>query len=114
MVEIQRNFSKNRNIIIEGRDIGSVVFPKAEFKFFLIADIKIRAERRFKEIKKTESIDLMELTSNLEERDKIDSSRNISPLIKTKDAIEINTTFLTVHEQVDKIYNIITNREQLK
>ena len=114
MVETQRNFSKNRNIIVEGRDIGSVVFPKAEFKFFLSADIKVRAERRFKEIKKDESINLMELASNLKERDKIDSSRNISPLIKTKDAIEINTTFLTINEQVDKIYNIITNMEQLK
>jgi len=109
MVIIQRSFSKEKNIVIEGRDIGSYVFPNAEFKFFLVANILERAKRRLKEIKSKRSIDLSELISNLEERDKIDSTRKISPLLKSDDAIEINTTSLTIKEQVDKIYNIINN-----
>ena len=109
MVIIQRSFSKEKDIVIEGRDIGSYVFPNAEFKFFLVANILERAKRRLKEIKSKRSIDLSELISNLEERDKIDSTRKISPLLKSDDAIEINTTSLTIKEQVDKIYNIINN-----
>ena len=109
MVIIQRSFSKEKNIVVEGRDIGSYVFPNAEFKFFLVANILERAKRRLKEIKSKRSIDLSELISNLEERDKIDSTRKISPLLKSDDAIEINTTSLTIKEQVDKIYNIINN-----
>lgn len=107
MVEIQRKFSENRNVVIEGRDIGSYVFPNAEFKFFLIADLFERAKRRFKEIKDDSSITVNSLLENLKKRDEIDSNRSISPLIKAQDAIEIDTTSLTIDEQVKKIYNII-------
>ena len=107
MVEIQRKFSENRNIVIEGRDIGSYVFPNAEFKFFLIADLFERAKRRFKEIRDDSSITVNSLLENLKKRDEIDSNRSISPLIKAQDAIEIDTTSLTIDEQVKKIYNII-------
>ena len=107
MVEIQRKFSENRNIVIEGRDIGSYVFPNAEFKFFLIADLFERAKRQFKEIKDDSSITVNSLLENLKKRDEIDSNRSISPLIKAQDAIEIDTTSLTIDEQVKKIYNII-------
>ena len=107
MVEIQRTFSKNRNIVIEGRDIGSYVFPNAEFKFFLVADVFERAKRRLKEIKDDSSITIDSLVEKLNKRDAIDSNRSISPLLKVKDAIEIDTTSLTVDEQVNKIYKII-------
>ena len=106
MVEIQREFSKNRDIVIEGRDIGSYVFPDAEFKFFLVADLFERAKRRLKEIKDS-SITISDLVEKLKKRDEIDSNRAISPLIKTQDAIEIDTTSLTIDEQIKKIYNVI-------
>ena len=109
MVEIQRNFSKNKDIVIEGRDIGSHVFPGAKFKFFLVADISARAKRRLNEMPDDSSITISDLVLKLTQRDKIDSNRNISPLIKTDDALKIDTTSLTIKEQVDKLYNIITD-----
>ena len=111
MVKIQRSFSKNKNIVVEGRDIGSYVFPEADFKFFLVADILARAKRRLNEISDDSLVDIDSLISELSKRDKIDSNRTISPLIKTDDALEIDTTSLTVKEQVDKLYNIITNKK---
>ena len=109
MVKIQRLFSYNRNIVVEGRDIGSYVFPNAEFKFFLVANISERAKRRLKEMKDNSSITVSNLVKKLDERDRVDSNRLISPLIKAADAVEIDTTSLTVNEQVSKIYNIIKN-----
>lgn len=109
MVKIQRLFSYNRNIVVEGRDIGSYVFPNAEFKFFLIANIAERAKRRLKEMNDDSSITVSNLVKKLEERDRIDSNRSISPLIKANDAVEIDTTSLTINEQVNKLYNIIKN-----
>tara|TARA_B100000029_G_scaffold303610_1_gene296382 strand:+ start:734 stop:1387 length:654 start_codon:yes stop_codon:yes gene_type:complete len=107
MVSIQRDFANNQNIVVEGRDIGSNVFPNADFKFFLIADVMERAKRRLKEQKYQDSITLLELAKKIEIRDRIDSSRSISPLIKADDAIEIDTTVLTINEQVKNIYDII-------
>ena len=107
MVILQRNFSSNKNVVVEGRDIGSNVFPNAEFKFFLIADVIERAKRRLNDKQYKKSLTLSELVKKIEKRDKIDSNRSISPLIKVNDAIEIDTTSLTVEEQVTKIYDII-------
>ena len=107
MVILQRNFSSNKNVVVEGRDIGSNVFPNADFKFFLIADVIERAKRRFNDKQYENSLTLSELVKKIEKRDKIDSNRLISPLIKVNDAIEIDTTSLTVEEQVTKIYDII-------
>ena len=107
MVILQRNFSSNKNIVVEGRDIGSNVFPNADFKFFLIADVIERAKRRLNDKQYEQSLTLSELVKKIEKRDKIDSNRLISPLIKVNDAIEIDTTSLTVKEQVTKIYDII-------
>ena len=107
MVILQRNFSSNKNVVVEGRDIGSNVFPNAEFKFFLIADVIERAKRRLNDKQYKKSLTLSELVKKIEKRDKIDSNRLISPLIKVNDAIEIDTTSLTVEEQVTKIYDII-------
>ena len=107
MVILQRAFSKNKNIVVEGRDIGSNVFPNADFKFFLIADVMERAKRRFNDQGYKKKLTISELVEKIKKRDKIDSTRLISPLIKVDDAIEINTTSLTIEEQVTKIYDII-------
>ena len=108
MVEIQRNFSNKKDIVVEGRDIGSHVFPDADYKFFIKADILVRAERRFNEMSES-SISIPELATQLEQRDMLDSNRAISPLVKANDALVIDTTSLTIDEQVNKLYNIITN-----
>ena len=109
MVKLQRNFSTNKNIVIEGRDIGSHVFPNAEFKFYVDANIKVRAARRIKDVSNSSKISLGEMCEQLLKRDKIDSSRDISPLIKPEDAIVVDTTFLSIEEQVIELFNIITN-----
>ena len=108
MVELQRIFSSNKDIVIEGRDIGSHVFPDADYKFFIEADIKVRASRRLKD-SSTNAKSIDEMCKLLLERDKIDSNRSISPLIQPNDAIIIDTTLLTIEEQVIKLFNIITN-----
>ena len=108
MVEIQRNFSNKKDIVVEGRDIGSHVFPNADYKFFIKADILVRAKRRFNEMSES-SISIPELAAQLEQRDMLDSNRTISPLVKANDALVIDTTSLTIEEQVNKLYNIITN-----
>tara|TARA_B100001142_G_C14339357_1_gene657172 strand:- start:2787 stop:3434 length:648 start_codon:yes stop_codon:yes gene_type:complete len=107
MVILQRNLSNNKNIVVEGRDIGSNVFPNADFKFFLVANVMERAKRRFNDQNYEKKLTISELVERIKKRDKIDSSRLISPLIKVDDAIEINTTSLTIEEQVTKIYDII-------
>ena len=107
MVILQRSFSNNKNIVVEGRDIGSNVFPNADFKFFLIADVMERAKRRFNDQGYENKLTISELVEKIKKRDRIDSNRLISPLIKVDDAIEINTTSLTIEEQVTKIYDII-------
>ena len=107
MIILQRNFSNNKNVVVEGRDIGSNVFPDGDFKFFLIADVMERAKRRFNDNQYETSITISELVRKIKKRDEIDSSRLISPLIKVDDAIEVDTTSLTIEEQVTKIYDII-------
>ena len=109
MVDIQRNFSKNKDIVVEGRDIGTHVFPNAEYKFFIEADIRVRVNRRYNEMPDKSNISLSELENQIKNRDLLDSKRAISPLIKSNDAIVIDTTKLTIDEQVKKIYNLITN-----
>jgi len=109
MVELQRDFSINKNIVIEGRDIGSHVFPSAEFKFYVDANIKVRAARRMKDTFNNAKISLDEMCEQILKRDKIDSNRDISPLIKPEDAVVVDTTFLSIEEQVIKLFNIITN-----
>ena len=108
MVEIQRSIAKGKDCVLEGRDIGTVVFPNADFKFFLTADILVRAKRRLKDLEKIgEESTLNDLMSDIEKRDVYDSSRDVSPLVQAKDAIAINTSNLTINEQVEKIIQII-------
>ena len=108
MVEIQRNIGKKTDCVVEGRDIGTVVFPDAELKIFMVADIKMRAERRLKELlEMDEKSSLQEVIWDLKRRDEKDSSRAHSPLQKANEAIEIDTSMLTIDQQVEKIINLV-------
>ena len=112
MVYYQREMSLNKNVVLEGRDIGSVVFPNADFKFFLVADLHVRANRRKKQMELNgESVSLDLIFNSLKERDEKDSMRSHSPLIKTKDAIELDTTHLTIEDQINFIIKIVNNNQ---
>ena len=107
MVDLQRKFSESKNVILDGRDIGTVVFPSADVKIFLVADAKERANRRYKElVKKGENIKIEEIYENILKRDEIDSTRKESPLKKAKDAIEVDTTSKNIEEVKNEILNI--------
>ncbi|HQW43096.1 MAG TPA: (d)CMP kinase [Chitinophagaceae bacterium] len=99
----QQLMGKKKGIVMDGRDIGTVVFPKAELKIFMTADNAIRVQRRFKELyEKNPNVTIEEVKDNLEMRDYIDSHREVSPLRKAKDAIELDNTNLTEKEQFSK------------
>ena len=107
MVQQQTEMGKDKGIVMEGRDIGTVVFPHAELKIFLTADLEVRAKRRFLElIKKGQAVDFEAVRKNLVERDQIDSTRAVSPLKIAEDAIVINNTHLTEEEQLDIAFNL--------
>jgi len=105
LVEKQREMgAKGNGVVMEGRDIGTVVFPNADVKIFLTASLDIRANRRTKEYNENGSKVLIDdVKNNLSSRDKIDSSRNDSPLTKASDAVEVDTTNVTIDEQVNLI-----------
>ncbi len=108
MVQLQREMGKEGGVIMDGRDIGTVVFPFADYKFFMIADVKTRALRRWKEAnEKGEKLLLEDIEKELIWRDKNDSTRKISPLKKAEDAIEIDTSGMSIEEQTKFIYKII-------
>lgn len=108
LVEQQQEMGKNTNLIMDGRDIGTVVFPDADLKIFMTANAKIRAERRLEELKQSgENVNYKEVLKNIEERDYIDSNREDSPLIKATDAIEIDNSYLTKEEQFNQILELI-------
>jgi len=108
MVAIQRVIAEGSDCVLEGRDIGTVVFPNADYKFFMVADLEIRAKRRLVDLEKIgECSSLSELKSDIKNRDRIDSSRDISPLVRAEDAIIIDTGKLTIDEQIEKIVEII-------
>lgn len=97
----QQKLGKKKGIVMDGRDIGTVVFPHAELKIFMTADNAIRVERRFKELyEKNPNVTIEEVKNNLEMRDYIDSNREVSPLRKADDAIELDNTNLTPEEQL--------------
>ena len=104
MVEIQRRISEDKSIVIDGRDIGTVVFPDADYKFFITASIEERAKRRFEELQsKNKSVNLESVMEEIRDRDYLDSTRELSPLKKANDAILIDTTHLDIDEQVNLI-----------
>ncbi len=111
MVTQQHKLGKDKGIVMDGRDIGTVVFPEAELKLFLTADIQVRAWRRQQELlEKGSLIDLDSIITNITERDRIDSSRKESPLLKADDALEIDTTHITIDEQVDEVVRLAVSR----
>lgn len=110
MVDLQRAFSKAKNVILDGRDIGTVVFPNADLKVFLVADTRERANRRYKELtEKGENVSLEEIYQNILMRDKIDSTREEAPLKKAEDAIEVDTTSKSIDEVKEEILNLYKN-----
>jgi|YNPMSStandDraft_1061717.scaffolds.fasta_scaffold20639_2 cytidylate kinase len=113
LVAMQQKFGENNSLVAEGRDTGTVVFPNADFKFFMKATEEERAKRRFKELQsKGYEPEFEDILKSIKERDKIDSEREISPLKKADDAIEIDTTFLSFEDQVEKILNLINESLQ--
>lgn len=109
LVKQQQKLSKNKGVVMDGRDIGTVVLPRAKVKFYITANVEIRAQRRYDEMQKNGFTDVSyeEIKRNIEERDFLDSHRNVSPLMKANDAIHIDTSNLTHEEQLDRVYSEI-------
>ena len=111
LVELQRAMAKDVSIVMDGRDIGTYVLPNADVKIFQIADVKERAKRRYLEnIEKGIECTLEAVEKDLERRDYIDSHRDFAPLSKAKDAIEVDTSFLTIEESIKTIVKIIKEK----
>ena len=110
LVRVQRNIAKNQDCVVEGRDIGTIVFPDAKFKFFLVADDFVRARRRQLDlIAIGEEKSIAVLVEEIRQRDFLDSERSNSPLLKADDAIEIDTSKMTFDEQVAFMVNRVKN-----
>ena len=111
LVEKQREMAKEGGVIMDGRDIGSVVFPHAEVKFFMTASPEVRAQRRYKElIEKGEQVTYEEVEANVRKRDYIDEHRETSPLVRTSDAVLIDNGDMTVEEEVEEMLKIIRSK----
>jgi cytidylate kinase len=108
LVKQQKNLGKVKGVVMDGRDIGTVVFPDAELKLFMTASAETRAERRFKEMKeKGGAVSYKEVFQNVQERDYLDTNREDSPLIQADDAIEIDNSNMSLKEQFDKILQLV-------
>jgi cytidylate kinase len=108
LVEQQKEMGKNKGIVMDGRDIGTVVFPDAELKIFMTASAKTRAQRRYEElIQKGDKVSFEAVLKNIEERDYIDTHRDDSPLVKAKDAIELDNSTISKQEQFEKVLKLI-------
>lgn len=110
LVEQQQEMGKNKGIVMDGRDIGTVVFPDAELKIFMTAGADTRAQRRFYELQeKGDPVTYEEVLKNVEERDYIDTHREDSPLVMADDAIEIDNSYLTKQEQFDAVLELVND-----
>lgn len=108
LVEQQQEMGKNKGIVMDGRDIGTIVFPDADLKIFMTASPMTRAERRFKELqKKGDKVTFDEVLKNVEERDYIDTHRDDSPLVKASDAIEFDNSNISKEEQFEKVLQLV-------
>jgi cytidylate kinase len=106
LLDIQRKIAKTEDAVFEGRDMGTVVFPEAEYKFYLFADLAVRAKRRYDEMpNKVKNINKVE--QEMQTRDNNDSQRETAPLKPATDAIKIDSTFLTIEQVVEKMLRII-------
>jgi len=111
LVEQQQAIGFNKGVVMDGRDIGTVVFPNAELKLYMVASAEKRAIRRYDElIAKGDAVTFDEILENVKYRDHIDSTREDSPLVKAKDALEIDNSELTLDEQFQKIYDIVLTK----
>ncbi len=112
LVELQREIAKDFNVVMDGRDIGTSVLPEAALKIFLTASLDERARRRFNEIKPImgEELVFSDVLHDIEKRDKKDENREMSPLAKAKDAVELDTTGMSIGEVADKIINLAKSR----
>jgi cytidylate kinase len=111
MVKLQRNIDRNKGIVMDGRDIGSVVFPNADLKLFLTASPEVRAKRRYNEmVDFGEKVEFHEVLENIIYRDNLDSTRKDSPLIIQKDAVVIDNSFLSIEDQLLKISSLIKEK----
>ncbi|WP_373057596.1 (d)CMP kinase [Zunongwangia sp. H14] len=107
LVKQQQEMGKDKGVVMDGRDIGTVVFPDADLKLFMTASTQTRAERRYKELcERGEKVEFDEVLKNVKERDYMDSTREDSPLIMAKDAIEIDNSRMSLEEQFDKIVKL--------
>lgn len=111
MVRLQQEMGKNKGIVMDGRDIGTVVFPEAELKLFVTASAEIRARRRFDELSaKGEAVSYVEILQNVQERDRIDSTREASPLRKAADALVLDNSHMTREEQLAWVTERVNER----
>lgn len=111
LVEQQQLMGKDKGIVMDGRDIGTVVFPDAELKIFMTASAETRAQRRYKElIERGHDLSYEEVLENVTTRDRIDSTREDSPLVKAEDAIEIDNSDLTIEEQVGTLLKLVKSK----
>jgi cytidylate kinase len=111
LVAIQKKIGQNKGVVMDGRDIGSVVFPDAELKLFITSSASTRAQRRYDELQeKGESVSYEEVLKNIQERDLIDTTREMSPLIKAEDAIEIDNSDMSIEEQFELILSLATKK----
>ena len=103
----QRKLGKKKAVVMEGRDIGTVVFPDAELKIFMTADLEVRATRRQKELlEKGQMVELDKVIQNIQKRDHLDTTRKESPLVKAEDAYELDTTHMTLEEQIEEVISL--------
>ncbi|CAA0144961.1 (d)CMP kinase [Tenacibaculum maritimum] len=113
LVDAQQEMGKNKGIVMDGRDIGTVVFPNAELKLYMTASADKRAKRRYKElIDRGDKVNYDEILHNVQERDRIDSTRKDSPLLKASDAIEFDNSDMGLEEQFERIMSLVNNRIQ--
>lgn len=114
LVKLQKEFGKHKGVVMDGRDIGTVVFPEAELKLFMTASAEIRAKRRYKELlEKGENVSFDDILENVKSRDYMDSTRKDSPLIKAEDAIEIDNSEMTLEQQFDSVLNLAKQKIEL-
>lgn len=109
MVDLQRKMSGKKSVVLDGRDIGTVVFPNADYKFYITASVDVRARRRYEEEleKGISNLSFDEVKKSMENRDYIDSNREVTPLKKADDAIEIDTSDMSIDEVLEKILSYI-------
>ncbi len=111
LLGIQRDVAEKNNVVMDGRDVGTVILPNADVKIFLTADLKVRADRRFKQfIRNNSGIKYENVLESIKKRDKNDTNREIAPLVPASDAIVLDTSYMSLDETVDRLVNIVKER----